>query len=595
MNRNNLIKFIWITVWANIIFPPAVFGTSPDSLKLRITFPAHSDTVHTDKIRIAGGTESGASVYINGQSVHVYRHGAFVSRVNLQEGENTIIIRARKNGRQVEDTLSVFRPPGLKSTPTTPTAIDSVFFEPTEDIWLMPGDVLQVACKASPGASARFYLDEGMDWQPMIEQPAAAVSGIYRGSVRIPYHLSDRWMRIHFQVCGSDTICAEAVAPARVRALPFETPLVGMTAPETQLWTASGGGTVTAMLPDSIGLQIIGKENHRYRIALTRCRSLYVHESDLALLPPGATIRNSFVTSPSITISDDWIKLAMRMEHRIPFTVEQSVEPAVLDLTFYGAYQSSPWIKFPEEATELENILWSQPSEDLLRLRIFLAQPQQWGYRAGYEGDIFHFLIRRTPQLISDHRTPLQGLNIVVDAGHGGSEPGAISPTGIEEKDVNLVISKALTQWLRNAGAKVRMTRTTDTTLTLQERVEMARKHQAHLFLWIHNNSVGAATDAAAVSGTSTYFTLPQNQRLAWTVYPHLRALGLNPFGRISSSYYVTRTSDMLVLLVEGAFMSHPLDERKLSDKAFLRKIAKAIYDGVVEFVQHSSNNKSKP
>lgn len=122
--------------------------------------------------------------------------------------------------------------------------------------------------------------------------------------------------------------------------------------------------------------------------------------------------------------------------------------------------------------------------------------------------------------------------------------------------------------------------------MTLADRIEIARQANTHIFCWLHNNSIGAASDPAAVRGTSTYFTIPQNQALAWTVYPHLLKLGLSPFGRVQSDYYVTRQTDMLIVLVEGAFMSHPEDEMLLADENFLDKLARAVFKGLEEFCQ---------
>lgn len=129
--------------------------------------------------------------------------------------------------------------------------------------------------------------------------------------------------------------------------------------------------------------------------------------------------------------------------------------------------------------------------------------------------------------------------------------------------------------------------------MTLPQRIEIARKANAQIFLWLHNNSVGISSDAAAVSGTSTYFTIPQNQALAWKVYPRLLELGLNPFGRIYATYFITRQTDMLILLVEGAFVSNPEDEMRLMQDEFLYKLARAVFSGLKDFLEANSRKNS--
>lgn len=103
------------------------------------------------------------------------------------------------------------------------------------------------------------------------------------------------------------------------------------------------------------------------------------------------------------------------------------------------------------------------------------------------------------PRIDGDAGRPL----VVIDAGHGGFDPGAISPTsGLREKDVTLRIAKAIRDELLKSGrVRVALTREDDRFLVLQERYGVARKLKADLFISIHCDSVGAG-DA---SGASVY------------------------------------------------------------------------------------------
>jgi N-acetylmuramoyl-L-alanine amidase len=156
---------------------------------------------------------------------------------------------------------------------------------------------------------------------------------------------------------------------------------------------------------------------------------------------------------------------------------------------------------------------------------------------------------------------------------------------------VNLIYTIKLAALLDSAGAKVILTRPIDTTMTLAARLEIARQANTHIFCWLHNNSIDATSDPVAVRGTSAYFTIPQNQHLAWTIYPYLLELGLVPFGRVHNDYFVTRQTDMLNVLVEGAFMSHPEDEMLLMDEAFLDKLARAVFKGLEDFCRKQIAN----
>lgn len=95
---------------------------------------------------------------------------------------------------------------------------------------------------------------------------------------------------------------------------------------------------------------------------------------------------------------------------------------------------------------------------------------------------------------------------IVIDAGHGGVDPGAISVSGAYEKDITLPMALALKKALERDGRyKVVLTRSTDVFLRLRERVEVARAAGADLFISLHADSVGSPIGAQAVRGASVY------------------------------------------------------------------------------------------
>lgn len=558
------------------------------ALNLTITFPARSDTFALEKVRISGSTDPAASVWVNDKPVRVYPQGAFVSRVALQTGMNQIPIRAEKKGKRAEDVLSIYRPPDLASSPEIPTVIDTSLIYPREDIWLLPGDFLQVRFKGSPGGTATFWVEKQQKGAPMVElepENADGLRGIYSGLLRLSAAEPNRPYGITAELRGTDGRRAKIELPGRLYLLPYEVPLIGRVRDETNLWNAAAGGAPIGMLQDSVRLWITGKYASRYKVRLSANQIAYVNTVDVSVLPLGTQLPLTAVSAPGIAVEKEWYVLTMNVEMPVPYLVQQTVDPPALDLYLYGAYQGAQWITYPSNSMAIKRVLWSQPEENVLRIHVDLDQKQQWGYRVVYKGKKLIWYIRKPPQIGALPDSPVKGLRFAVDAGHGGDETGGISPTGINEKDVNLAYAGFLVELLRQAGAEVVMTRTEDRTMTLRERVEIARQTDAQIFLWLHNNSVGPGSDAAAARGTSTYFTVPQNQELAWTVYPHLLRLGLSSFGRIFNSYYVTRTTDMLVLLVEGAFLSSPDDEQLLANDEFLRRLAKAIFAGVEEFL----------
>lgn len=170
----------------------------------------------------------------------------------------------------------------------------------------------------------------------------------------------------------------------------------------------------------------------------------------------------------------------------------------------------------------------------------------------------------------------LTGRKIFVDAGHGGTDPGAIGPTGLREKDVNLDAALRLRAWLQGFGATVEMSRTTDIFIPLATRADLANASGAHRFISIHSNSF----TAPSANGTETY-TAPNpsattrdlgQQSLNYLLW----YLGLRNRGLKTANFTVLLRTSMPAVLSETAFISNPAEEALLADPVARDWIAEA-------------------
>ncbi|MGF7530689.1 N-acetylmuramoyl-L-alanine amidase [Bacillus paralicheniformis] len=185
--------------------------------------------------------------------------------------------------------------------------------------------------------------------------------------------------------------------------------------------------------------------------------------------------------------------------------------------------------------------------------------------------------------VVSQLKNPIVGKKIFIDAGHGGTDSGAVG-NGLYEKSVNLDVAKLINTKLSNGGALPVMARTNDTYLTLAQRVSKAQSNHADLFVSIHANS---ATPAA--SGTETYYYTTyesaNSKRLATEIQNRLYvALNTSNRGVKIGNFHVIRESKMPSCLVELAFISNVSDATKLKSSTYKEKGAKAIYDGIVAY-----------
>lgn len=216
---------------------------------------------------------------------------------------------------------------------------------------------------------------------------------------------------------------------------------------------------------------------------------------------------------------------------------------------------------------------------------------------------------------------------IVLDAGHGGQDPGAIGPHGVKEKDVNLAIVLYLEKiFKKDKNYKVILTRDDDTFIPLVERANIANKNKADLFISIHCNAnlkrsasgfeiyflSENASDSTAIS-TETLEnsvialedksdekkTVLQNMLWSMVVNEYINESSeLSSFivseasGRLKipnngikqANFYVLRGTQMPSVLVECAYLSNYSEEAKLQTSNFQKSVADSIYEGVKKY-----------
>ncbi len=191
----------------------------------------------------------------------------------------------------------------------------------------------------------------------------------------------------------------------------------------------------------------------------------------------------------------------------------------------------------------------------------------------------------RAPLLPPDSRRAF----IVIDAGHGGNDPGAIGKGGTREKEVTLAVSEYLKRYLENDQFKVILTRAEDMEVLLQPRVDVANLRNSDLFISIHCNSMPPNNEH--VRGIETYFTTPQSKELADVLHQYLVKELKAPDRRVRKrGLFVTRKTKMPSVLLEIGFLSNPQEEAQLSNSNYQRLVAKAIRDGIYDYL-----SKHKP
>lgn len=191
---------------------------------------------------------------------------------------------------------------------------------------------------------------------------------------------------------------------------------------------------------------------------------------------------------------------------------------------------------------------------------------------------------------------------VVIDAGHGGHDAGAVSPYA-REKDCNLAVARKLRDLLKRAGFNVVMTRDSDIFLTLRQRVQIANRTPNSIFVSIHHNSgrslaEGIETFTLAPQGTTSPFARSRryadlegndqdSENIALATAIHSRAIKSSKAvdrGIQRARFSVLCTIERPAILFEGGFVSNAKEGRKIMSPQYQQMLAQSIYEGIVAY-----------
>lgn len=180
----------------------------------------------------------------------------------------------------------------------------------------------------------------------------------------------------------------------------------------------------------------------------------------------------------------------------------------------------------------------------------------------------------------------MQGTLVVLDPGHGSSDPGDRGTGGTYEADLCWDIGMRAATRLADLGARVRFTRTETESPNASDRAQRANRMNGDLFVSIHLNS----NEETTAEGASTYYfgTSRAGESLAECVLHELLHLGLRDCRSHARSYTILKETRMPAILVEPAFITSPYDEKRLEDPEFRNDIAGALVAGIARFYESS-------
>lgn len=292
----------------------------------------------------------------------------------------------------------------------------------------------------------------------------------------------------------------------------------------------------------------------------------------------------------------------------VDFDVRFSTRQAIIEID--GIYKEKPRLKPKGAVTSAE----LTPHNTYTSIEL------------GLEG--VNSVIERDDEIVFFNKVTKKVALIVIDAGHGGIDPGAVGKKGLYEKDVNLAICKVLRKFVEDSlKIRVILSRDRDIYLSLKERTNIANRNAADIFVSIHCN---AHLKGAPRSGFETYFLsdaktseeravaalenaslkfdnlVTPNDDLSFILYDLAQSAFLDESNHLAENiqisaeknlkipsrgvkqagFYVLNGAFMPAVLVECAFISNPAEEKMLRQKNFQKDLAYCIYRGIRSYIE---------
>lgn len=616
-----------------------------------VSYPPEGHRVAHANVILQGHVPPGSTLSVSGRAVPTGPDGLFMEWWPLKPGVNTLTLTARQGGRVTARTLRVTRA-AAPILPARPTRILPGSVTPAQPVefWDATGDTpaerrVTVSVQGSAGARASVRLGSAPP-TPLREGPP----GTYRADLTVPA-APQASAPLTVSLTGPDGRTVTAAAPGRVTVQsgaarsgtqrPGQVPGPALNASNTVLTTLTGQSLLYPRT--DMTFTVVGRQDRDLRVRLSSGQSALITATqldlgapgsappawtggpvqlepdrlepnrldaptlastpdpspaaapgvnDLPALPPteagNATPPPAMPTVPAPTPMNptpaDPTRLTLLIPTgpaRPPFTLEQT-DPRTLILTLFGP-PTTPLTPPAPHPLLTRTDLHTTPGTT--RLTLTLNAPV-WGFSADHDGPHLRLSVRTPPT--PDPARPLQGRTLTLDPGHGGTQGGGAGSLGTPEKDLVLPITLRAAELLRAQGATIHLTRTTDTTVGLYDRGQLAHDTGSDLLISVHANALPDGRDPRGIRGPELYYTHPQAHPLAAALLAALRA-GLPDLGpgaglKPGADLALTRPTSQPSVLIETGYLTDPGNLRLLNSPAGQERLAQAIAAGVLAY-----------
>ncbi len=554
----------------------------PEDRQLVIGAPDNGYKTSSSKVSIMGSCDPDQPLYLNGNEVQTSENGYFAIYQELQVGDNNLVF----NHKGKETTLKITRKASTASSPykMNKPEFRPGYFSPTESMTRKTGQKIDFSCVAPSGA--KVWVEMGTYKVPLTENGSMDTNGgaltpaKYKGSFTMPvvsgsqrilnlekpvFVLEYKGQKLTYK--QSNTISVQSGKYHKYAVVSTsEAEAVARSGPSTDY------SRITPLINGAAD-SIVGQQNGYYLL-----NSGVWTDSRYVKVINDKPLASNKISSISAGGNGNYTDISFKMPVNAVFGVD--VSSSAVTLSIYNTAGLRYGTSVPTGAI-FKSVEYKQINGAAQYTFNLKAADGYFGYYAKYKNGALVFSLKKAPEIAGSGSKPLKGLKVLLDAGHGGTETGAIGPSGkygLYEKQINLSITLNTRKYLQALGATVIMTRTSDKTVSLNERANLIRKEKPDIAVSIHNNSMDVTADYTKHTGLLVLYSKDNSKASASFVKDSLIAdLKRRDDGYRWQSLSVCTVTQSPAILIEGGFMSNPEEYQWLADYNNQVQIANSI------------------
>lgn len=259
-----------------------------------------------------------------------------------------------------------------------------------------------------------------------------------------------------------------------------------------------------------------------------------------------------------------------------------------IDITFCYASEFNAELDFSNNKIFSKAEIFKNQSDYTLRLHL-RKTGKFYGWTAEYnsQGQLQFYFLNPATLTVADNEYGyrLDGIVILIDAGHGGGDPGALGfDSNYHEADLNLMLAQKLKSRLENLGATVVMTRDSDVSVENENRIKLVKQTRPDFVLSIHRNSSSRTQPHGFASYHFNAFSADAAKKIYNTTADKNLYKDPTYYGVKWHYFYLSRTTDCPIVLTENGFVSNKAEYTDLKSSEFNDKCADAFVDGIFEY-----------